>query len=246
MFESSLVESTPILRGQNRWPALISFAVQAAVLIALILIPLLHPEALPMTLLPKLSLVAPSYEPAPPPVPIPPIRLQTTNTTAPAAPHMQAAQIQSRGFQSNAATVDEPALAIGLNLGEPAADPLASILGAGPTGPRIVVASGSSPNAAASTRVTISRGVIAGLLIAPIQPEYPAIAKISHTEGTVIIQAVISTTGHIESAHVLSGPQMLQAAALQAVRNARYRPFLLNDRPTEVETTISITFQMHS
>jgi protein TonB len=87
---------------------------------------------------------------------------------------------------------------------------------------------------------------MAGSLLGPITPEYPMIAKLSHTEGTVVVQAVISKSGRIESAHVVSGPVVLQGAALQAVRAARYRPFLLNGLPTEVETTVSITFRMGS
>jgi protein TonB len=69
-------------------------------------------------------------------------------------------------------------------------------------------------------------------------------ARITHTEGTVVVDAIISRGGTIESAHVLSGPPMLQAAALAAVRQARYRPFLLNGQPTEVQTTITINFRM--
>ena len=87
---------------------------------------------------------------------------------------------------------------------------------------------------------------MAGALLGPIQPEYPMIAKISHTEGTVVVQAVISKSGTIESAHVVSGPAVLQGAALQAVKAARYRPYLLNGLPTEVETTVSIVFRMGS
>jgi protein TonB len=90
----------------------------------------------------------------------------------------------------------------------------------------------------------ISQGVSAGLLIAPIQPLYPPIAIAAHQQGTVMVQAIISKSGQIESAHVLSGPTMLQGAALDAVRRARYRPFLLNNEPTEVETTISINFHL--
>jgi protein TonB len=62
----------------------------------------------------------------------------------------------------------------------------------------------------------------------------------------VVVQAVISRTGHIESAHVMTGPAVLQAAALAAVERAQYRPFLLNGQPTEVETTISIHFKLGS
>jgi protein TonB len=62
----------------------------------------------------------------------------------------------------------------------------------------------------------------------------------------VVVQAIISKSGKIESAQVVSGPAMLQASALQAVRAARYRPFLLNGQPTEVLTTISIVFRLGS
>lgn len=71
-------------------------------------------------------------------------------------------------------------------------------------------------------------------------------ARITHTEGSVVVDAIISRSGTIESAHVLSGPPMLQGAALAAVRQARYRPFLLDGQPTEVQTTITINFRMGS
>jgi protein TonB len=87
---------------------------------------------------------------------------------------------------------------------------------------------------------------MAGRLLDPIRPEYPMIARLSHSEGTVVVQAIISKSGKIESAQVVSGPAMLQASALQAVRAARYRPFLLNGQPTEVLTTISIVFRLGS
>jgi protein TonB len=104
--------------------------------------------------------------------------------------------------------------------------------------PAVVVATKPAP----PTR--ISQGVLAGLLLAPIQPTYPPIAKMTRTEGTVVVQAIISKSGRIESAHAVSGPAMLRAAALDAVRAAHYRPYLLNNEPTEVETTISITFHL--
>jgi protein TonB len=84
------------------------------------------------------------------------------------------------------------------------------------------------------------------MLLAPIRPDYPIIARTTRTEGTVIIQAIIAKDGRIQSAHVLSGPPMLQSAALEAVRSARYHPYLLNGQPTEVETSISIIFHLGS
>jgi protein TonB len=82
------------------------------------------------------------------------------------------------------------------------------------------------------------------MLLAPIRPVYPAIAKAAHVEGSVVVEAVISRTGTIESLHVVSGPQMLQQAALDAIREARYQPYRLNGEPTDVETTITVIFRM--
>lgn len=135
--------------------------------------------------------------------------------------------------------MEQQVLATGVSLAGTNDNPLATLGATGPAGPHVV-----ARPAAAAGPLHISSGVMAGALLTPIQPEYPAIAKISRTEGTVVVQAVISKTGRIESAHVVSGPAMLQAAALEAVREARYRPLLLNGLPTEVETTVNITFRL--
>jgi protein TonB len=90
----------------------------------------------------------------------------------------------------------------------------------------------------------ISTGVSAGMLLAPIQPVYPAIARAAGVQGTVVVSAVISRTGAIESLHVISGPPMLQSAAIEAIRAARYQPYRLNGDPTEVETTITVNFRI--
>jgi protein TonB len=82
------------------------------------------------------------------------------------------------------------------------------------------------------------------MLLAPIRPVYPAIAKAAHVEGTVVVEAVISRTGTIESLRVVSGPLMLQQAALDAIRAGRYQPFRLNGEPTEVQTKITVNFRM--
>jgi protein TonB len=90
----------------------------------------------------------------------------------------------------------------------------------------------------------ISNGVSAGLLLAPIHPVYPAIAKTARVEGTVVVEAIISKGGTIESLHAVSGPDLLRQAAIDAIRVARYQPFKLNGEPTEVQTTITVNFRM--
>jgi len=63
-------------------------------------------------------------------------------------------------------------------------------------------------------------------------------------EGTVVLHAVISKTGDIQSLQITSGPEALRESAMEAVRTWRYRPFLLNGEPTEVETTIQVNYNM--
>jgi protein TonB len=76
------------------------------------------------------------------------------------------------------------------------------------------------------------------------QPVYPAIAKAARVQGTVVLEATISKTGAITGLRVVSGPAMLQQAALDAVKTWRYKPYLLNNEPVDVETTINVIFTL--
>jgi protein TonB len=94
--------------------------------------------------------------------------------------------------------------------------------------------------------VQVSGGVTEGMLLAPIQPVYPAIARAAGKQGAVVMEAVISKAGRIESLRVVSGPDMLRRAAVDAVQVARYRPYLLSGVPTEVQTRITVVFKLGS
>jgi protein TonB len=74
---------------------------------------------------------------------------------------------------------------------------------------------------------------------------YPPIAKAAQISGTVVLEATISTEGAIENLRVVSGPAMLQQSALNAVKQWRYRPYLLNNTPVEVETTVNVVFSLN-
>jgi protein TonB len=82
------------------------------------------------------------------------------------------------------------------------------------------------------------------MLIQKTIPTYPPIAKAARVQGTVVLQALISKQGTIENLKVVSGPAMLQQAAEDAVRQWRYRPYLLNNEPVEVETTVNVIFTL--
>ena len=104
--------------------------------------------------------------------------------------------------------------------------------------------SGPAVKQAPPKKVNISAGVAVGMLISKVQPIYPPIAKAARVSGTVVLQATISKTGQIENLRVVSGPAMLQQAALDAVKQWRYKPYLLNNEPVEVETTVNVIFTL--
>jgi peptidyl-prolyl cis-trans isomerase A (cyclophilin A) len=93
-------------------------------------------------------------------------------------------------------------------------------------------------------RISISAGVAVGMLISKTAPVYPIDAKKAGVSGRVELQAVIGTNGLIEDLQVVSGPDLLQQAALDAVKTWRYRPYLLNGEPVEVRTIINVIFTL--
>lgn len=241
MFEESLLESAHLVQSRSRWPAFASFAVQAAIVAVLVAIPVLHPEV--VNLPAKLTeLTAPVMPPRPVVIPRVRVNSSTPSTSAPSAPATPIAEsgpVISTVYGANVHNESAPVVGT-----------ITSMVGSGsPTGldPALAPKAGGPAVTVAAAKVGplhISTGVSAGLLLTPIRPIYPPIARASHQQGTVVIHAIISKTGTIESASVVSGPAMLQGAALEAVRVARYRPYLLNGDPTEVDTTFSINFTM--
>jgi protein TonB len=90
----------------------------------------------------------------------------------------------------------------------------------------------------------ISAGVAEGMLIRKTAPIYPEFAKAARVSGTILLGANISKTGAIEGLHVISGPAILRGPATDAVKTWRYRPYMLNNQPVEVQTTIKVIFSL--
>ena len=90
----------------------------------------------------------------------------------------------------------------------------------------------------------VSSGVMAGNLVKSVDPPYPAMAKVAHIQGDVVLQATISKQGTIENLRAISGHPILIQAAMEAVRQWRYRPYELNNEPVEVETQITVIFSL--
>jgi TonB family protein len=128
---------------------------------------------------------------------------------------------------SNFSAASASGLEGGSNIGNVFGGKAPSVVAAAPRGP-----------------LAISAGVAMGLLTQKTAPVYPEIAKKARVSGTVQLDATISKAGKVEDLHVLSGPIMLQGAALEAVRSWRYRPYFVNNQPTEVKTTIYVAFSL--
>jgi protein TonB len=157
--------------------------------------------------------------PIPPPTTIPPLALQPEN--APPMPPGTSVDDGAIGMMGNKGNGLIP-------IGPPTDAPL-------PPKQASLPASPAAP-------VRRSEGVQAGLLIHRVEPDYPALARQTHLQGTVQLHAVIGRDGSIESLEVLSGHPLLVKAALDAVRQWRYRPTLLGGEPVEVETYITVHF----
>jgi TonB family protein len=86
--------------------------------------------------------------------------------------------------------------------------------------------------------------VMEGRLLSAPRPEYPPFARTNHIQGLVTLQATISKAGSVEALHATRGPQPLRGAAVDAVRNWRYRPYTINGQPVEVATTVYVRFSL--
>ncbi|HVG26273.1 MAG TPA: M56 family metallopeptidase [Acidobacteriaceae bacterium] len=96
----------------------------------------------------------------------------------------------------------------------------------------------------ANTRTRVSGGVMAGQILNRVNPVYPESAKAAGISGTVVLDATIGFDGTIQALQIVSGPDELAAAAVEAVRQWTYKPYVLNGQPVEVQTTITVNFSL--
>jgi protein TonB len=241
MFEDATFHSRGILVNQTPKWMLLTLAINLTGLTALIVLPLINTEGLAPQFLHRI-LYTPPAEPkvAPQRVVIQPV---TQSAQAPTNPSPI-----TRLTPTNIPTdPDTQPSGSAINL----SSDLSSLIGDTPGGDNLstrLFQSTTPPTvkAAIPRTIPISRGVSEGLIISKTNPTYPAIARATRTAGMVVLAATISTAGRIENLQVVSGPPMLRQAAIDAVETWRYRPYLLNNQPVEVETTINIVFTLGS
>src|SRR6266566_4517677 len=199
MFADSLLDSALINRSHRGWTTLISLSVQALLVAALLMVPLLYTEGLPPLHLMRPEVIGPPPSRGP-------------------APKIEPSQGRNPMLKS----------ASGLVLMIPQ----------------------QIPKGVANVILIPPRPVhhppishwMEGNLIHRLQPAYPPLAVQTRTQGQVVLRAVITREGTIENLQVVSGHPLLVRAALEAVRQWRYRPYVLNGEPVEVETQVTVNF----
>jgi len=244
MFEDSLLESGGRLRTKRGATTLFSFILEVAIIGVLILIPLIYTEALPRQQL-MTFLVAPPPPPPPPPPPAaaPPVRvIKKIETELDNGQLRQPTKIPQKVQMIKEDEAPPPSSA-GVVGGVPGGVPGGSMGGViggiiGQTTATVV------PKVQTPQRVRVSQGVSEGLLVHQVRPVYPPLARAARIQGAVVLQAVIGKDGAIQNLRLISGHPMLAPAAIDAVKQWRYKPYFLNGEPVEVDTQITVNFTL--
>jgi len=241
MFSDSLLELSETERRRRKGAALFSFILQGLIVGVLVLLPLWFLDTLPAQQL-VTFLVAPPPPPPPPP---------------PAAP-VKAVQMVSQIVNGQLLAPSKIPKVVKMIKEEEAPPPAMGVAGGvvggvpggqsgGVIGSLISAAnhSGAAPKAEEiPKRLVVSQGVSLGMLQSQVEPVYPMIARRARVQGRVTLRAVISAQGTIESLQVIDGHPMLVSAALDAVKQWRYKPYMLSGQPVEVETTVFVNFHI--
>jgi len=250
LFENSLLEASRGQRNRRTWATLLSVVLQCLLVGVLILIPLWFTDVLPKQQL-LTFLEAPPPPPPPPPAAPAPTAVKVVKVTSDIANGQLRTPSRIPARVQLIKEDDAPPPAVisgGVVGGVPGGIPggqLGGVIGG-------IVSSTSSvatvPNLTKPTpqRVRITQGVSKGLLIYRIEPTYPPVARQARIQGVVVLTAVIDRDGNIQNLQVVSGHPMLAPAAIEAVKQWRYKPFLLSGQPVEVETAVTVTFQLRS
>lgn len=246
LFSDSILDSSSRERKRRGAATTISFIVQCMLVAGLLIVPLMFTEALPTAQLITM-LVAPPPPPPPPPAAAVPVAKVVQTNLLDNGQLRTPSRIPRKVEMIKEEEAPPPAFAGGVVGGVPGGVPggqLGGVIGG------IITSSSNSiamvPKLVPVKRVRVSQGVTQGMAINKPEPKYPKIALAARVTGVVLLKAVIGKDGEIKELQVISGHPLLVPAALDAVKQWRYRPYLLSGEPVEVETNITVTFQIES
>ncbi len=235
MFQETLLESSPTSPRRRRWPMATAFTFQLLVASVLVAVPLLSAGVIPLT---SSSMPVPiSYDkpaaephdkrPAGGPAAGRPVHAREIVTMSGAYPILP--------WREATRSKDSP---------DPDPRPcFDSHCVDNPTGPPKLFSDGPTIVPKRPDGPVKRSHMDEGMLINRVVPEYPAMAVHSNVQGEVKLHAIIARDGTIQSLSIISGHPMLTRAALDAVQQWRYRPYVLNGEPVEVDTYITVNFK---
>jgi periplasmic protein TonB len=238
MFADSLLESNWANRSQRGWTTLASFTMQTLAVGMLLALPLIYSEGLP-----KLHVMTIGAPIGPPPG----RRAEGVRRAAgPARPMTRMSEIMAppsipSSIDRTAEPIPSPAddcpTCVPGGTGDPSAgnNPIWGAIPSSNAAPAPI------PTLKPAPPPRVSRMMEGNLIYKP-QPAYPPMARAARIQGPVLLRAIISKAGTIENLQTLSGHPLLVPAALEAVKQWRYRPYVLNGEPVEVETQITVNF----
>ena len=242
MFEDSLFASTARRNPRRGWAAVLSFGVQTLVLSVFVLVPLLYTDALPLSVLKGTFVVTAPVRASAPPAP-------EVHHTRPSSSNMMNGQVVTPiVIPPHAAILHDDRPVSGDS--DPGLDIPGAILDPSATHNSAINTLLNAAPKPVAPNVTANRGpfrishIDEGLLIHKVTPAYPKLALAAHQQGAVVLQATIGRDGTIQNLRYVSGPSLLIQAAIQAVSQWRYRPYILNNEPVEVETQITVNFTL--
>jgi protein TonB len=221
MFDELLVSgpTAEMARTRKPWSVGLAVIIQSAILGAILLTCLVAPPP-----------------PAPPPPPqqavVKQVQPKTFAVNRMVAPTMIPKQVEIARDEAPPSMVASDTAGVPGGTGD--------VLGGIGTG----VAPPPPPPAATPDRIKVGGEVQSASLVKQITPDYPGIAKTARVSGTVTLRAIISKDGSIEKLEYVSGPPLLMASAIRAVKEWKYRPTMLNGQPVEVDTTVQVVFSL--
>lgn len=230
MFRETLLESSPAHRNRKRWPMAIAFVLESIAAALIIIVPLLSTGVIPVSA--RVPHVAP---------------LQAVRVAS--EPARESTGGRSSSVRAATSTViavrnNPDAIPYGSSRNwnhDPKADTQIPYVPSGP-GPEIGVCTDCQPIAPPTPKRVISHAMEA-LLVHRVEPVYPRTAVLINLQGEVKLHAIIAKDGSVQSLSVTSGHPILAQAAVDAVRQWRYRPYVLNGEAVEVETLITVNFR---
>lgn len=256
LFADSLLDSSVAQRKRRTWATLFSFVLQVCLIGLLLLLPLWFTDVLPKQQLLIFLEAPPPPPPPPPPAASTPSAARVVKVTSNIvngrlrAPSRIPAKVQIIEDDAPAPVGTIGGVVGGVPGGIPGGQ-LGGVIGGiiSSSSSLAVVPKLSKPVPTAQPtvqRVRVSPGVTKGLLIYRVEPTYPPLAQQARVQGVVVLTALIDKRGNVEHLQVVSGHPLLASAAIEAVKQWRYKPFLLNGQPLEVETTVTVTFHVRS